>query len=241
MIPQLLNALQTPFTGEALFDHLDSIVFFIKCDQGKYQVVNETFVRRCGRRSKKEIVGRFPSEVFGKHLGTSYEKQDAEIIVTGQPILSRLELHVFADHSAGWCLTHKLPLAGKNGKSIGLVGVSQDLQLPRKETEDFAQVSKAVRHAETNLPAGPTVKQLAAISGLSVYQFDRRIKLVFGLNAGQWLLQLRLERAQKLLSQSDLSIATIAMDVGYADQSAFARQFRRATGLTPGQYRNGQL
>lgn len=241
MIDQLLNSLKSPFTGEALFDHLDSIVFFIKCDRGKYQVVNKTFVSRCGRSSKDEIVGRVPSDVFGQLLGNSYEKQDSEIIATGQPILSKLELHVFPDRSTGWCLTHKIPLEGQKGKSIGLVGVSQDLQLPRKETEDFAQVSSAVGYAKTNLPEGQTVKHLAAMSGLSVYQFDRRIKLVFGLNAGQWLLKLRLDRAQKLLAQTEQPIASIALDVGYGDQSAFARQFRRATGLTPGQYRARQL
>jgi AraC-like DNA-binding protein len=241
MIEELLLSLKTPFTGELLFDHLESIVFFIKCDQGKYQVVNQTFVNRCGRSSKTKIVGCLPSEIFGKQLGTSFEKQDSEIIATGQPILSRLELHIFPDRSTGWCLTHKLPLARRNGLSAGLVGVSQDLQLPKKETEDFAQVSKAVRFAKANIASALTVKHLAQISGLSLYQFDRRIKLVFGLTAGQWLMQMRLDRAQQLLSQTDSPIAEIAMGVGYSDQSAFARQFRRATGLTPGQYRAGLL
>lgn len=237
MIEKLLSSLDQPFTGERLFDHMDSVVFFIKCDRGKYQVVNQTFVDRCGRSSKSEIIGQTPTDVFGEHLGRSYELQDAAILNSGEAILSRLELHIFPDRSAGWCLTHKLPLTNRSQNPVGLVGVSQDLRLPQKENEIYQQISKAIIHAEENLSSGLSVKQLAEISGLSTYQFDRRMNSVFGLNTGQWLLKLRLDKAQHLLSQSDISIAKIALEVGYADQSAFARQFRRSTGLTPGQYR----
>ncbi|MDB4778277.1 AraC family transcriptional regulator [bacterium] len=238
MIEKLLNSLDTPFTGERLFDHLESVVFFIKCDQGKYLVVNETFVSRCGLGSKDELIGKTPSHVFGTQLGSSYEKQDAKTLLSGESILSRLELHIYPDRSRGWCLTNKVPLKDRKGKPVGLVGVSQDLRLPRKESEIYRQISKAVRYAEENLSSAPSVNQLADLSGLSFYQFDRRMKIVFGLNSGQWLMQLRIEKAQHMLSQSRLSIAQVAFAIGYADQSAFSRQFRRATGLTPGQYRD---
>lgn len=237
MIETLLSSLATPFTAESLFDHLDSIVYFIKCDRGKYQAVNETFVRRCGFASKSEVVGKSPSDLFGVQLGGRFETQDAKILESGSAILSRLELHIYPDRSTGWCLTHKIPLKSKSRRTVGLVGVSQDLRLPSKESETFQQISTAIEHAENNLADRPTVKQLAEITGLSFYQFDRRMKLVFGLNTGQWLMRLRIDRAQHLLTHTDDSIADVAFDVGYADQSAFARQFRRATGLTPKVYR----
>ncbi len=238
MIDKLLNSLGTPFTGESLFDHLESIVFFIKCDQGKYLVVNETFVNRCGLASKGDVIGKTPSHVFGKQLGSSYEKQDAKTLLSGESILARLEMHIYPDRSTGWCLTNKVPLKNRKGKPVGLVGVSQDLRIPRKESDIYQQISKAVRFAEENLSSAPSVRQLAQLSGLSFYQFDRRMKLAFGLNSGQWLMQIRIEKAQHMLSQSSRSIAQVAFDIGYADQSAFSRQFRRATGLTPGQYRD---
>jgi AraC-like DNA-binding protein len=63
------------------------------------------------------------------------------------------------------------------------------------------------------------------------------MKSVFGLNSKQWLMQRKIDRAQRLLSSAEIPIADIALETGYADQSAFSRQFRKATGLTPGQYR----
>ncbi|WP_198001027.1 helix-turn-helix domain-containing protein [Gimesia fumaroli] len=47
---------------------------------------------------------------------------------------------------------------------------------------------------------------------------------------------LRIDRAQQTLRASDTSIASVALSVGYAGQSAFTRQFRRTTGMSPRDY-----
>lgn len=239
MIEQILTSLESPFTGERLFDHLDSIVFFIKCRLGRYQVVNETFVSRCGLGAKSDVVGKLPSELFGLELGRSYESQDAKILASGESILSRLEMHIYPDRSTGWCLTHKVPLRNRSSKPIGLVGVSQDLKFPQKESSIYRQISNAVEHVESDLSSAPTIRELAIMSGLSLYQFDRRMKSVFGINSKQWVMQRRIDKAQQLLAGTDSPISVVAHEIGYSDQSAFARQFKKATGLTPLQYRRG--
>jgi transcriptional regulator GlxA family with amidase domain len=119
-----------------------------------------------------------------------------------------------------------------------LVGVSQDLRLPNTETEDYLQMAAAIRHAEKNLSTPPSVTTLAEIAGMSRFQLDRRMRRVFGLATGQWLLKMRLDAARRLLQSSNMSIAAISLQAGYADQSAFTRQFRQAIGLSPGEYRS---
>ncbi|MGB5630828.1 MAG: helix-turn-helix transcriptional regulator, partial [Woeseiaceae bacterium] len=59
----------------------------------------------------------------------------------------------------------------------------------------------------------------------------------FGLTTGQWVLKTRISHASRVLVETDLPIADIALEAGYADQSAFTRQFRRSTGLSPSAYR----
>ena len=137
----------------------------------------------------------------------------------------------------GWCLTTKLPLRDRQDRVIGLVGVSQDLRLPEVEATEFPQVADVVAFAQKNLAPTPAVDKLAAMANLSRYQLDRRIRRVFGLTTGQWLQKIKIDHAQGLLSESDQSIASIASQSGYADQSAFSRQFRQATGMTPKQFR----
>jgi AraC-like DNA-binding protein len=72
---------------------------------------------------------------------------------------------------------------------------------------------------------------------MSIYQLDRRMRRVFGLTTGQWILKSRISRASAGLVDPDKPIAEVALDAGYADQSSFTRQFRRSTGLSPSEYR----
>lgn len=95
-------------------------------------------------------------------------------------------------------------------------------------------------YAEANLATPPTLKLLAAVAGMSPYQLDRRMRRVYGLTTGQWLIKQRIDLAQRQLQDSDDSIASIALQAGYSDQNVFTRQFRRATGLSPRDYRTAR-
>ncbi|GAA4436684.1 AraC family transcriptional regulator [Bremerella cremea] len=239
-IEDILTQLDQPFTGEVLFDHLPDIVFFIKNTMGQYLVVNNTLVQRCGLKAKSDLLGKTPGEVLRPPLAQSFEDQDRKVLETGQPLIGQLELHFYASRDVGWCLTSKLPLRNKAGEVVGLVGVSQDLRLPDLATDEYQHVINAINYAEANLENPPSVAQLAEIAEMSPYQLDRRMRRVFGLTTGQWLLKLRIDLAQRRLRMTDESISSIAMEAGYADQSAFTRQFRRATGMSPRDYRSAR-
>lgn len=233
-----LERLAQPFTGEQLFDYLPDTVFFIKDGDARYLAVNETLIMRCGVRRKSQLIGRTTTETLDPELGRHYEAQDREVIASGRPLLNKLEMHISRDRSTIWCITTKLPLTGRDGTIIGLVGISRDLRLPDVSAGEYKRISSAILFAEENLANTPTIAQLAAVAGMTEYQLERRMRLVFDLTTGQWLRRLRMERAQHLLQQSDLSIVDISMAVGYADQSAFTRQFRKTCGLPPSRFRS---
>lgn len=238
MISDFLKQLVPPLTGEELFDHLSDIVYFIKDARGAYLVVNETLVARCGVANKQALIGRTPADVLSEAFGKRFALQDQDVLRNGKPLLSQLELHIYPRGEVGWCLTTKLPLRNQVGEIVGLVGVSQDLRLPNIQTEDYLQMASAIQHAEKNLSTPPSVTELAEIAGMSRYQLDRRMRRVFGLATGQWLLKMRLDAARRMLQSTETSIAAISLQAGYADQSAFTRQFRQAIGLSPGEYRS---
>ena len=75
------------------------------------------------------------------------------------------------------------------------------------------------------------------MSSLSVYQFEKRMKRIFQLTAGQFIAKTRIEAACDLLKHTAKSIGDVAAACGFFDQSAFARQFKATTGLTPSQFR----
>ena len=231
----MINRHQWP--TEKLFDCILDTVFFIKNMGGQYEVVNDTFVKRCGYQNKNELIGKSPSETQGRSLGSGYEKQDQSILATGQPILNQLELHIYPNRSIGWCITNKFAVRDDKGNVIGIAGVSQDLKTPDKNHNNYAQLQSVIEYTERNLHLPPDVASLTVIAQLSAYQLDRRIRQIFGLPTGQWVLKQRLDLARKQLLTTNTSIADVAFNAGYKDQSAFSRQFYRATGFSPSAFR----
>ncbi|MBB6521740.1 AraC family transcriptional regulator [Pseudoteredinibacter isoporae] len=234
---QLYAKLAEPFPAEEMFDLIPNVVFFVKNRAGCYVSVNQTLVERSGRKSKDELIGCSPSEILGSHLGKGYEEQDQKVLQSGQHLVDELELHVYQNREVGWCLTGKRPLLGKDKEVVGLVGVSRDLKLPDVTSEDFDRISEVVDYAQERIANPPSLQELADVAGMSIYQLDRRMKKLYDLPTGQWLLKIRIDHASRLLLNSDQPIADIAMDCGYGDQSAFTRQFRRTTGQTPSTFR----
>lgn len=65
----------------------------------------------------------------------------------------------------------------------------------------------------------------------------RHFKEVEGMTPLEYLQQLRVERAKQLLEVTNIALAEVMEYCGYQDPSAFRRLFRRATGITPSEYR----
>jgi AraC-like DNA-binding protein len=234
---ELFSRFAEPFTGEALFDCLPDLVFFIKNRQCEYVVVNQTLVERCGHTAKTELIGKRADEVFPAPLGESYRAQDEAVLQSGAAVLNQLELHFYVTGGRGWCLTNKLPLLDIDNQVIGLVGISKDLRAANERGEDYSAVARAVQYIQKNPGESLRVSALARQAGLSTYQFEQRIRKLFQLTAGQLIQKTRMESAVRRLRESNDPIATIALDCGYSDQSAFTRQFRHTAGLSPSEYR----
>ena len=100
-----------------------------------------------------------------------------------------------------------------------------------------AQLARAVECMEASLSASLSLMDLATATGLSPAHFARRFKASTGLPPHQYLMRLRLERAKRLLCESDLSLAQIAFECGFSHQEHMTRLFGRLTGTTPGALR----
>ncbi|MCB0209400.1 MAG: AraC family transcriptional regulator [Anaerolineae bacterium] len=90
-------------------------------------------------------------------------------------------------------------------------------------------------YIEAHFDENIALEQLADIANLSPYHFTRTFKQVIGLPPHAYLNHIRVERAKALLSKG-LSIAQIAAETGFVDQSHLTRRFKRVVGVTPGQY-----
>lgn len=232
-----MDAVDGMMPVDRLFDGVPDIVFFIKDAAGRYMAVNDTLATRCGLSGKDEAIGRTAEDLFPEPLGKAFGAQDRNILAGGPAIRDHLELHLYPGGRSGWCLTYKEPIPGKGGRTAGLCGISRDLHAPGAQDGDFKAMSAAIEHIHKHYDEPLRLAALAEIAGMSIYQFDQRIRSLFRVTAGQYLVKVRIDAACARLTNSHDPIANIALDCGYSDQSAFSRQFKQAVGMSPLAYR----
>ena len=223
---------------ETLFDALSDVAFFIKDLEGRYLITNNTMVRRCGLRSKQSLLGKTATDVHPRHMAITYAAQDRDVFTNGVSIKKHLELHLYPNRISGWCLTYKSPLRDEAGAIVGLIGISRDLGLPGDLHDVYHKIADISRHIRENFGQNICLNQLALDSGLSLAKVERLFQRVFNYTPRQLLLQSRLNGALTLLESGEgLSITEVAYACGYTDHSAFSRQFKALTGMSPMQYR----
>jgi AraC family transcriptional regulator len=84
-------------------------------------------------------------------------------------------------------------------------------------------------HLDQNI----ALAELADVAQLSEFHFARLFKQTTGLSPHQFVIHQRIERAKRLIAAERLSLAQIAIDVGFSDQSQLNRHFKRLVGVTP--------
>jgi AraC-like DNA-binding protein len=93
----------------------------------------------------------------------------------------------------------------------------------RRESFQFGRLYE---YLQENYADRITVSRAAAMVGLSDFQFMKMFRKATGATFVTYLTRLRLAHAHQLLVETDHSIAAIAADVGFSDQSYFDRRFR---------------
>ncbi|WP_167772152.1 helix-turn-helix domain-containing protein [Bradyrhizobium frederickii] len=96
---------------------------------------------------------------------------------------------------------------------------------------------RAIERLRSDSDADVSLAALAAEAGLSRFHFCRAFKDSTGLSPHAWLRQHRLEQAMNMLRDTDASVVSIAVTLGYSSQTAFAAAFRKLTGDSPSDWR----
>ncbi|MCE7981131.1 MAG: AraC family transcriptional regulator [Caldilinea sp. CFX5] len=92
---------------------------------------------------------------------------------------------------------------------------------------------KVLDYIEDHLPQSLTQAEVAAIAHVSPFHFARLFKQATGQSLHQYILSRRIAAAQRLLLAGRLTLADIALQVGFTDQSHLTRHFKRQCGMTP--------
>lgn len=121
------------------------------------------------------------------------------------------------------------------------------VQLARHAAGDFSErravkpseaaVMKARSYIEENYQQPVTLEQLARITYVSKYYLSHLFAREVGMSVVQYVIRCRVEAAKRYLEMSERTVKEIGELVGYQSETTFHNIFKKATGLTPGQFR----
>lgn len=102
----------------------------------------------------------------------------------------------------------------------------------------FMQLEQALRQ---DLSQQWTVEEMAAIAGMGTTLFNEKVKNYTGFTPLNYLINIRISEAIKLLKKKDVNITDIALDTGFYSSQHFSTTFKKLTGYTPSEFRKNNL
>lgn len=216
---------------------MPNVGLYIKNLESRYVYNNDFHRIRYDRIREEDLVGRRARDFFPALLSEAYEANDRVVFESGQTIRNQIWLVPTIRGTPGWFLSSKAPLRRPDGEIVGLLGLMSPLETPEEQNAYFGKLQRAIAHIESHFVDEITTDDLARLAHLSVPHFNRLFRKILRLSPMDYVLSLRVQEAQRLLSTTQLSLGGIAAATGFYDQSHFTKRFRKVTALTPLQYR----
>ena len=102
----------------------------------------------------------------------------------------------------------------------------------------FANLEQALRQ---NLSHQWTVDEMAALVGLGSTAFTEKVKSFTGFSPLNYLINIRISEAIKLLKRADVNMTNVALETGFYSSQHFSTTFKKLTGYTPGEFRKRSI
>jgi AraC-like DNA-binding protein len=108
----------------------------------------------------------------------------------------------------------------------------------RNFSRTFVKLEQALRE---DLTRQWTVEEMAALFGLGTTAFTEKVRAHTGFSPMNYLINIRISEAMKLLKQPGVTFTNIALETGFYSSQHFSTTFKKLTGYTPGQFRKTDL
>jgi AraC-like DNA-binding protein len=234
-----LSELDPAFLFHRLFDLIPGLHFFAKNSRGEVMFCSDGILHLYKLQDEIEIVGLTDFDLNPAEMAEAYVQDDAKIYRTGAPILNQVELWFDDDGMPDWFVINKLPMRGRNGEIIGVMGLLQSYTGRASLLPPFGDLSRGVGYMRKNFAEKISIAQVARASSLSQRQLERKFHAAFGVSPQLFLIKTRVLAACHSLRKTDQSLTEIALASGFSDLSAFVHHFRRLIGVTPRAFRRG--
>lgn len=113
--------------------------------------------------------------------------------------------------------------------------------ISKREEQTSGVIAKAKAFIEDNYNKDISLDDVSRNVDISPYYFSKLFKEETGENFIEYLTNLRIEKAKKLLHNKEISIKNVCIETGYSDPNYFSRIFKKQVGITPTEYRERNI
>ena len=122
------------------------------------------------------------------------------------------------------------------------INIARQVIRQNNSQRDFPQTFlKLEQTLRQNLAHQWTVEEMAALTGLGATAFNEKVKNYTGFSPLNYLINIRISEAIKLLNQEEENVTTIALTTGFYSSQHFSTTFKKLTGYTPSEFRKRNL
>lgn len=216
----------------AMLDLVPDTHAWVKAADGLFVFGNRLFYERFGIDSLEGLVGKTDFDLAPPDMARRYRTDDDRVL-KGDTVTDRLELIGGEKASVEWFLTSKWPIYHSSGNIIGSFGMSRHLNRSERKAVPYRELSTPIEYIQAHFADALSVNELASACNLSVSALERRFKKHLGKTPHQYIIEVRLEHARRLLLDTAKPVGTIALETGFADHSHFTRAFNKQFGSAP--------
>jgi two-component system, sensor histidine kinase and response regulator len=122
----------------ALLDNIPDRIYF-KDIQSRFIRCSASMVERLGAKDVKAVVGKTDFDFHPHEMAQEFHEDEQRIILTGQPLINKLERQVDVAGNDIWATVTKVPIYNQNGAVTGIIGISRDVTQLKKAEEALEQ------------------------------------------------------------------------------------------------------
>jgi AraC-like DNA-binding protein len=167
------------------------------------------------------------------------------LLLNNSPVLSKLkEAGILFQNIHSEFTNQEIGYSARVNQLIDelIILIARQLTRQNNSRRDFPQTfMKLEQTLRENLSHQWTVEEMAALVGLGITAFSEKVKSFTGFSPLNYLINIRISEAIKLLKRHDVHVTDIALDVGFYSSQHFATTFKKLTGYTPSEFRKKNI
>ena len=237
---EALNALHY---GMRKVTHIDDLI--VKDEKKQHQKAMEQIVLKAVAEGNEQNVRREAAVFAGNVLKNSESTLDDKKMQLAEVLLlsKRIAQEKGAELSEKAQKTGVL-LSAATEEEIYRNFLEIEMEIARLSAAGNQQentvIAKAKEYIQKNFKKDDlALEEVAQAVGISPYYFSKLFKEEMKQNYSEYLTDIRIEKARELLLDRELSIKQVCVDSGYSNPNYFSRIFKKWTGLTPTEFRDG--